>query len=82
VNLGHLIYEGSSSFNRSAEFAYLIYNASTYIPESLHSIGYLYEKGEYFEKNLTRAMEINKRILHKAIKGEYNKDAMYPAFFR
>lgn len=67
--LGHLIYEGSSSFNRSAEYAYLIYNASTYIPESLHSIGYLYEKGEYFEKNLTKAIEINEEILNKAIKG-------------
>lgn len=65
MNLGHWIYEGSSSFNRSAKYAYMIYNASTYIPESLHSIGYLYEVGEYFEKNITKAIEINNEIILK-----------------
>ncbi len=58
--LGDFIYYGSKSYKPDEELAFKFYNFSAVNvkrPESIFSIGYLYEKGEGVKMNKTKAME-------------------------
>ncbi|KAL4505384.1 hypothetical protein ABPG72_002446 [Tetrahymena utriculariae] len=82
AQVGHLLFKGSNSFNHSYQLAYELYNSTSYLPESLHSISYLYQNGYYVEKNMTKAIEYNDKIIKMAINNEVEFKNVYPAVLR
>ncbi|EDK31987.1 Sel1 domain protein (macronuclear) [Tetrahymena thermophila SB210] len=82
AQVGHQIFKGSNSFTHSYQLAYEIYNSTSYLPESLHSISYLYQNGYYVEKNLTKAIEYNDNIIKMVVNDEVEFKNIYPAILR
>ncbi|KAL4456520.1 hypothetical protein ABPG74_000627 [Tetrahymena malaccensis] len=82
AQVGHHLFKGSNSFVHSYQMAYEIYNSTSYLPESLHSISYLYQNGYYLEKNMTKAIEYNDKIIKMAINNEVEFKNIYPAILR